>query len=93
MKEMPNLPEARCACWSPEDRKDVGCVCGDSERVLRAIQRGEIRLTDEQREWCLGQIETVEGYSRSQYTIADDGTLAQGVICAWTDYARDKGLL
>jgi len=90
MKEMPNLPEAECRCFEPSD---MGCMCGDSERVLRAIQRGEIRLDDEQREWCKEQISAVEGYSRSEYEIADDYTLAAGVLSAWTDYARDKGLL
>lgn len=94
MKEMPNLPEAKCACWEPQDYEDgIGCACGDSERVLRAIQRGEIKLDDEQREWCRTEIDKVEGYSRSEYELADDLTLAHAVLCAWTDYCRDKGLL
>lgn len=93
MLEMPNLPEATCRCWEPEHPYDVGCICGDSERVLRAIQRGEVKLDDEQREWCMQEIDKVEGYSRAHYDMADDYMLASGVLCAWTDYCRDKGLL
>lgn len=92
MKEMPDLPHVDCRCWDPED-EDVGCICGDSERVLRAIQRGDVKLTDDQREWCRAEIDKVEGYSRDEYALADDLELAQAVLCAWTDYARDKGLL
>lgn len=93
MKEMPDLPEAACRCFDPEDAAEVGCVCGDSERVLRAIKRGEMSLNDDQREWCFKEIDRVEGYSRDEYALADDFSLASGVLSAWTDYARDKGLL
>ncbi|WP_158669926.1 hypothetical protein [Bradyrhizobium guangdongense] len=92
MMEMPGLLEVRC-CDPQEFDGEVVCACGDSERVLRAIQRGEVKLTDEQREWCLSEIESVEGYTRDEYAMADDITIAQGVMCAWTDYCRDKGLL
>lgn len=92
ISEMPNLPDAACRCFDL-DTEMVDCMCGDSERVLRAIQRGEIRLTDNQREWCKAEIDKVEGYSRDEYALADDLTLALGVLSAWTDYARDKGLL
>ncbi|ULK98896.1 hypothetical protein [Bradyrhizobium sp. I71] len=91
--EMPDLPEAACRCFDPEDIEETGCVCGDSERVLRAIHRGEIRLTDDQREWCFREIDRVEGYSREEYALSDDGDLANTVLCAWTDFCRDKGLL
>jgi len=91
MKEIPNLPEVECKCFTDVD--ETGCVCGQSERVLRAICRGDIALNDEQREWCKAEIDRVEGYSRSEYEIADDATLAHGVLSAWTDYARDKGLM
>jgi hypothetical protein len=93
VKEMPNLPEVPCRCWSTEVLEENGCICGPSERVLRGVKNGDARLTDEQREWCLGEIDKVEGYSRDEYDIADDFTLANGVLCAWTDYCRDKGLL
>lgn len=94
MKEMPNLPDVPCKCWEPQDYEDgIGCACGDSERVLRAVQRGDLRLNDEQREWCLSEIDQVEGYTREEYAMADDYSLALGVFSAWTDYARDKGLI
>jgi hypothetical protein len=90
--EMPNLPHVACECWDLEDG-DSSCVCGASERVLRAIHRGQVKLTDDQREWCLSEIAAVEGYTRAEYAMADDATIAHGVMCAWTDYCRDKGLL
>ena len=93
MKEMPDLPEAECRCFSPEDFEETGCVCGASERVLRAIQDGRIRLNSEQREWCMAEISSIEGYTREEYEMADDATVAHAVLCAWMDYARDKGLL
>lgn len=93
MNEMPNLPEARCACWDPKDYEDIGCICGASERVLRAVERGDIKLDAEQREWCLDKLGKVEGYNRSDHVNDFDRTLAHAVLCSWVDYARDKGLL
>lgn len=93
MKEMPNLPSAPCACWDPQDQAEIGCVCGDSERVLRHIVRTHGKLSDDQREWCLREIDQVEGHSRADFKLCDDATIAAGVMSAWVDYARDKGLL
>jgi hypothetical protein len=88
MREMPNAPDAPCCKLSRE------CVCGPSERVLRAvIDTGDIRLTPEQREWCLSEIASVEGYSRADYEGTHDVDIAHGVLDAWTDFCRDKGLL
>ena len=50
-------------------------------------------MTPEQREWCLKEIDSVEGYDRKDFKTADDQRLASGVIWAWTDYAKDKGML
>lgn len=91
MKEMPNLPDTDCKCWDPND--DCGCVCGVTEKVLRAVVRQDVGLTPEHREWCLNEINSIEGYSRADYESEEDRYLANGVLCAWTDYARDKGLL
>ncbi len=93
MNEMPNLPEVACGCWEPEHPYDVGCICGDSERVLRAVQRDEIKLTPEQREWCLNEVSRVEGYDRADHVNDFDRTLAGAVLSAWTDYCRDKGMI
>lgn len=65
------------------------------ERALRGWIRGEHKepMTAEQREWCLGQIERVEGYKRTDYEASADADLAHAVLDAWTDFCRDKGLL
>lgn len=44
-----------------------------------------------QREWCLQQIELVEGYRRQDYVALDSRDLAKGVLDAWTENARDMG--
>lgn len=81
-------PDGECVCNYPG-----GCICPDAERALRAIQRGDYELTDAAREWCLAEIDKVEGYARAQYEDVADRHVAGGVLDAWTDYCRDKGLL
>lgn len=34
-----------------------------------------------------------KGYSRKDYENSPDELLANGVLCCWLDYCRDKGLL
>ncbi|MDR6397966.1 hypothetical protein ACTOWA_00320 [Herbaspirillum seropedicae] len=72
------------------------CVCGvdSDERALRAYNQGIDLppMTATQREFCLKEISAVEGYDRADYTDATDGQLANGVLCAWMDSARDKGM-
>jgi hypothetical protein len=82
-------PRVSC-CMSAHE-----CVCGTEERALRAFIRGQTPapMTPSQREWCLAEIERVEGWQRADYADADDAMLARGVIAAWTDYCRDKGLI
>lgn len=93
MNEMPNLPAVDyCCTFDPQDT-EMGCICGDSERVLRAVKLGKVSLTGAQREWCLSEIGRVEGYDRREHESNSDPDLAYSVLCAWTDYARDKGLL
>jgi hypothetical protein len=75
---------------------DEGCACGGDERVLRAYKRGEGDLkpmTQDQRQWCLDEIGQVEGYDIKDYVQYSDADLAHGVLSAWTDYCRDKGLI
>lgn len=91
MNEMPNLPDVPCKCFDEAD--DCGCVCGESERVLRHVMRMQIKLTPEQRAWALCEIKQVEGYDLADYVGREDHEIAHGVLNAWTDYARDKGLL
>lgn len=81
-------PDA-CICGMPEF-----CVCPPTERALRrtSSQTG-VRFSAAQREWCLAEIDLVEGYSRKDYETADDCEIAGGVLNAWTDYCRDKGML
>ena len=71
------------------------CVCLESEAVLRCYASGWPRtaMTPAQREACLEEIAQVEGYDRRDYENASDQDLARGVLQAWTDYCRDKGLL
>lgn len=72
-----------------------GCACGPEERALRGWIAGRSTqpMTAAQREYCFAEIERVEGYTRAEYEGADDALLARGVLDAWTDYCRDKGLL
>ena len=85
--EMPGpLPEVPC-CMGPEH--DGGCLCGLTERVLRA----GVALTAEQREWCLQEIGKVEGYKADDYRNLPDVELGGVVLSAWTDYCRDKGMM
>lgn len=88
---MPNLPAVSvCVCRADES----ACDCGKTERALRAWMHGKLTvpMTQEQRTWCLEEIDSVEGYSARDYLGVKDALLASGVIDAWLDYCRDKGL-
>jgi hypothetical protein len=84
------LAPEECICFGPTG---PSCVCPDAERALRAIARGDYELTDDAREWCLTEIDRVEGHSRVDHDGDADRHVANGVLSAWTDYCRDKGLL
>lgn len=96
MIAMPKLAEvspAGCQCYSgPRARF---CVCSAAEKTLRHYVDGAmtVPMTAEQREECLAEIEQVEGYRRDEWENRPDGELAAGVLQAWTDYWRDKGML
>jgi len=70
------------------------CVCGATEKALRgwANKRLTTPMTQEQREWCLAEIGSVEGYTAKDYIKCDDDHLALSVLTAWMDYCRDKGM-
>lgn len=81
-----------CLCYGPEAE---GCLCMDAERALRAYMGKHPMppMTSEQRAYCLEEIGSVEGYERTDYEACTDEDLARGVLSAWVDYCRDKGLL
>lgn len=75
---------------------EIRCQCGPAERVLRAYIDGGIGLpemTQQQRDWCLSEIDSVEGYDRKDHETEADPQLARSVLSAWTDFCRDKGML
>ena len=81
-----------CVCYD----RDEDCVCCPAERGLRAFARpGNTMppMTTVQREACLQEIASVEGYTRQGYVTATDQDLAIGVLHALADYCLDKGLL
>lgn len=89
-------PVATC-CLDKEDQAEIGCPCGEqsAERALRGFKRGEFlqAMTREQREFCLRELEQIEGYSRDEHATDSDQDLAGTVLSAWVDYCRDKGLM
>lgn len=88
-------PQANCCMADDGPAEEHGCACPAEERALRGWQDGQKMppMTPEQREYCLEQIGQVEGYRREDYEAEADPDLARGVLNAWTDYCRDKGLL
>lgn len=92
MSEIPNCPLVdHCYCYGTTEP----CICGMTEKALRGWSGGSIkeRMTPEQRDWCLNEIDNTEGYRREDYQTTTDELLANGVLSAWVDYCRDKGLL
>lgn len=89
-----DISVSACQCY-PCARGDQECICPQSECVLRHYINGEnIRpMNQNEREWCLDEIGSVEGYRRSDYESYSDADLASTVLRAWVDYCRDKGLL
>lgn len=88
---MSEWPKAPCCTGRP----DEDCLCPTNERALRGWMDGHLSMpmTNEQREYCLQEIASVEGYDASEYRDDTDADLARATIGAWIDYCRDKGLL
>jgi hypothetical protein len=82
-----------CVCLPGEDL----CCCPNGEQVLRAyayVEDTSLPLMNmDQHAWCVAQIESVEGHSADGHEPLTDRDLASGVLEAWADFARDKGLL
>jgi len=84
-----------CTCEGVGDERAY-CPCsqaGGAERVLRFVMAVDGRLDAQQREYCLAEIDKVEGHSRKDFEGASDADIARGTIEAWMDYCHDKGLL
>jgi hypothetical protein len=67
----------------------------EAEVVLRCYAYGWPRtaMTPAQRDVCLAEIDSVEGYAREEHDSDTDQDLARTVLCAWVDFCREKGLL
>lgn len=83
-------PTSGCYCMD----KPADCVCGENEIHLRGWVAEKLPpMTPEQREWCLQEIQKVEGYNRQDYETSPDKDLANGVLRAWQSFCKDKGLI
>jgi hypothetical protein len=93
MNEMPDVPNCNtCICYP--NMGIEGCMCGKTERALRMWSGGNTKeMTGEQREWCMQEIDSVEGHDRISRAHDTDAELARAVLTVWQDYCRDKGLL
>jgi hypothetical protein len=83
-------PAVNCQCVVyPEN-----CICSPCEMALRAWGGGFTQpMTPDQREFCLSEIDSVEGFRREDHESDTDQQLARATLDAWLDYCRDKGLL
>lgn len=83
-------------CDKPDGSPSDHCLCaraGGAERVLRFVMETDGRLAPAQREWCLAEIDSIEGFRRQDYEASTDAEIASATIDAWIDYCRDKGML
>lgn len=81
--------EAPCCIDVPDD----ACECSEGMRVLRAYagegpcHRSMPPMTDEQRRWCLEEIEEIYRHLGKRFSKpSDDGELAQAVLKAWDEW-------
>lgn len=95
--EMPEVPDVDCACIPVVEFFDYGCVCGPDERFLRHLARGwsDYVMTTEQKTWCAAEIRACGDatHQPDHFDDYDDQDMAKAVLSAWSDYARDKGLI
>jgi hypothetical protein len=88
----PYPPWIGCVCCDADQERE--CICSAEEKALRTWANGRGQaMTPEQREWCAAEIDSVECHDRKDYEGGTDAELAMGVLRAWQDFARDKGLL
>ena len=78
---------------NPPQPEPVKAMSEDVLRICAGTPPGGWPMSPAEREGCLQEIAKVEGYERKHYETATDQMLARGVLSAWTDAARDKGLL
>lgn len=90
----PDSQDLRRARDAHLDRLESEARERPDERVLRVWStKGSMSLmTPAQRAWCISEIASVEGYEAEDWLRLSDAELARGVLDAWRDYARDKGL-
>ena len=67
-------------------------ACVDCDHSDRCGETPLPAMNVQQREWCLHEINAVEGWNRDDYEAVPDQELARAVVQAWGDYARDKGV-
>lgn len=93
----PSAVPCTCEGFPDKDGKPSdACLCaqaGGAERVLRYVMEVDGRLSPGQREWCLSEIDGIEGFKRADYEKSSDADVARTTIDAWLDYCRDKGML
>ena len=53
-----------------------------SEQELHDVEYGLRSLSDEEKQWCLSEIASVEGYERCDYEDKTDSCIAYGVFRA-----------
>lgn len=82
-----------CTCEGLPEQMCVCAAAGGAEKCLRYVMAVDGVLSTEQREWCLNEIDHIEGHSRADHEADSHADLARATLDAWTDYARDQGLL
>ena len=88
-QEGPLFPVEPCTTCGEE------CMCGDQERVIRRIIRGDWPhgpMTARQREWCVQEADSAgEGmFHRRGLELLSDIDLAQAVMEAWRNYVQSN---
>lgn len=90
--DMPDVPAVGCCeFYGPEDER--GCRCHAVERALRAWFQGRHRepMTEEQRDWCLAEIRSIDPVSAPHFVDEEDQRLAGAVLVAWVGWLEENG--
>lgn len=75
-----SFPEASFTLTDPKQG-----VLNEDELLLFATGRSGRAMSIHEREWCLQEIDRVEGFDRKNYEQSDNKRLARGVLSAWVD--------